>query len=71
MSDLASSDDEEDLVDEEDDEDTEEGKLSEDDQPGWVMGTISKTVQHRMERFWLKQMKLDELTRPGWGDGAN
>jgi len=32
------------------------------------MGTISKTVQRRMERFWQKHMKLDELTQPGWGD---
>jgi hypothetical protein len=42
LSDLANSDYEEDG---EDDEDTEQGKLSEDDEPGWVMGTISKTVQ--------------------------
>jgi hypothetical protein len=33
------------------DEDTEQGKLSEDDKPGWVMGTISKTLQQHMERF--------------------
>jgi hypothetical protein len=26
------------------DEETEQGKLSEDDEPGWVMGTISKMV---------------------------
>jgi len=50
LSDLASSDDEQDGEDEEDDEeDTELGKLSDDDEPGWVMGTITKTVQHRME----------------------
>jgi hypothetical protein len=30
--------------DEEDVEDTEEGKMSEDDEPSWVMGTILKTV---------------------------
>jgi hypothetical protein len=65
---VASSDDEEDG---EDDEDTEQGKLSEDDEPGWVMGTISKTVQQRMDRFREKQMKLDELTQPGWGDAAD
>jgi hypothetical protein len=64
---LARSDDEEDG---EDDEDTEQGKLSEDYEPGWVMGTISKTVQQRMERFREKQLKLDELTEPGWGDAA-
>jgi hypothetical protein len=28
-----------------DDEETEQGQLSEDDEPSWVMGTITKTVQ--------------------------
>jgi len=28
-------------------------------------------IQHSMESFRLKQMVLDELTQPGWGDGAN
>jgi hypothetical protein len=32
-----------------DEDDTELGKLSEDDKPLWVMGTISKMVQHQME----------------------
>jgi hypothetical protein len=41
MSDLASSQDEDDGDDEDDDgEDTWLDKLSEDDKPGWVMGTI-------------------------------
>jgi len=72
LSDLASSDDEQDREDKEDDEeDIELGKLSDDDEPGWVMGTITKTVQHRMESFRQKQMRLDELTQPGWGDAAN
>jgi hypothetical protein len=72
LSDLASSDDEQDGEDKEDDEeDTELGKLSDDDEPGWVMGTINKTVQHGMESFRQKQMRLDELTQPGWGDAAN
>jgi len=63
LSDLASSEDEENGEDEDDDEEyTELGKLSEDDEPGWVMGTISKMVQHRMESFRQKQMRLDELT---------
>jgi len=65
LSNLASSDNEEDADDEEGNDDTEQGKLSEDDKPSSVMGTISKTVQHRMERFWQKQMKLDQLTQPG------
>ena len=72
LSDLASSDDEEDGEDEDDDEeDTGHGKLSEDDEPGWVMGTISKMVQHRMESFRQKQLRLDELMQPGWGDAAD
>jgi len=71
LSDLASSDHEEDVEDEEEDDDTEQGKLSEDHEAGWVMGTISKYVQRRLERFWQKQMKLDELTQPGWGDAAD
>jgi len=62
LSDLASSDDGEDGEDE--DEETELGKLSEDDEPGWVMGPISKTVQQRIESFRQKQMKRDELTQP-------
>jgi len=70
LSDLASSDDGEDGEDE-DDEQTEQGKLSEDDEPGWVMGTITQTVQQLIERFRQKQMKLDELTQPGWKDAAN
>jgi hypothetical protein len=71
-SDLASSDDEQDGKDEEDDEEnTELGKISDDEEPGWVMDTITKTVQHRMETFRQKQMGLDQLTQPGWGDAAN
>jgi hypothetical protein len=59
---------EEDGEDEDDDEeDTGHGKLSEDNEPAWVIGTISKTVQHRMKTFRQKHLKLDELTQPGWG----
>jgi len=70
VSDLASSDNGED-GDDEDDEETKQGNLSEDDEPGWVMGTITKTVQQRMERFRQKQMKFDKLTQPGWEDAAD
>jgi len=70
LSDLASSDDGKDGEDE-DDEETEQGKLSEDDKPGWVMATITKPVPQRMERFREKQMKFDELTEPGWEDAAD
>jgi hypothetical protein len=69
LSDLTSSDDGEDGEDE-DDEETDQGKLSENDEPGWVMGTITNTVQQRMERLWQKQMKVDQLTQPGWEDAA-
>jgi len=69
LSDLASSDNGEDGEDE--DEETELGKRSEDDEPSWVMGTIFKTVQQRMESIRQKQMKLDELTQPGWEDAAD
>ena len=72
LSNLASSQDEEDGEDKDDDEeDTELGKLSEDDEPGRVMGTISKTVQYRMERIRQQQMRLDELTQPGWWDATH
>jgi len=68
LRDLACSEDEEDGEDEDDDdEDTVLGKLSEDDEPGWVMSTISKMVQHHMERYRQKQMRLDELTQPDGG----
>jgi len=69
LSDLASSEDGEDGEDE--NEETELGKRSEDDEPGWVMGAISKTVQQHMGSFRQKQMKLDELTHPGWEDAAD
>jgi len=52
LSDLAISDEEEDAEAEGDDSDTEQGKVSEDDEPGWVMGTIFKMEQCHMERFW-------------------
>jgi hypothetical protein len=72
LSDLARSEDEEDGEDEDDDEeDTGHGKLSDDDEPGWVMGTISKTVQQHMESFRQKQQRLDNLTELGWGDAAD
>jgi len=72
LSNLASSDNEEDGEDKDDEEaDPAGGKLSEDDEPSWVMGTISKTVQYRMERFRQKLMKFDQFTQPSWGDPAD
>jgi len=70
LSDLASSDDGEDGEDGEDEE-TEQGKLSEDDEPSWVMHTISKSVQQHMERFRQKQIWLDKVTQPGWEEEAD
>jgi len=53
LSDLASSDDGEDGEDE-DVEETEQGKLYEDDELCSVMGTITKTAEQCMVRFWRK-----------------
>ena len=55
----------------EDGEETEQGQLSEDDELVRVIGTITKTVQQRMERFRHKQMKLEQLTQPGGEDTAD
>jgi hypothetical protein len=66
LSDLASSDDEQNGEDKEDaKEHTGLSRLSNDDEPGWVIGKICKTVQHRIERIGQKQIRLDELTQPG------
>jgi len=45
--------------------------LRDDDEPGWVMGTITKMVQQRMKSFQQKQMKFDQLTQPRWEDAAD
>jgi hypothetical protein len=50
LTDLASFDDGEHGEDE-DDEEKGQGNLIDDDQPGRVMGTITNTVQHYLERF--------------------
>ena len=73
LSDLARSDDEEEDGEDTDNEEDDPagGKLSEDDEPSWVKSTISKTVQYRIECFRQKQMKLDELMQPGWGEAAD
>jgi len=72
LTDLAGSEDQQDREDEDDDEeDTGHGKLSKDDEPGSVMGTISNMGQHCMESFRQKQMRLDEPTQWGGGNGAD
>jgi hypothetical protein len=72
LSDLASSEDQE-VRENKDDEDydTEHGNLSEDDKPGWVMGTISKMVQRRMDSIRQKQFRCDKLTQLGLRDIAD
>jgi hypothetical protein len=68
LSNLSTSKDETDGADEDDDEEyTGHCKLSEDDEPVWVMSTISTTVPHRVESFRPKQLRLDELRHPGGG----
>jgi len=69
LSDLVCLDDEQDGEDE-DNEDTEVGQLSDDDEPGWVMSTTSKTVPQRIEPFQEKHMTLDEVTQLGKGDAV-
>jgi len=70
LSDITNSNDGEDTEDE-DDDDTAQGQLSEDKEPGRVMGTISKTVQLQMERFRQMVMNLAELTQLGMEHAAN
>ena len=69
LTNFASSNDEQEGKHKEDDEeDTELCKLSEDDEPGWVMGTLSQTVQQCMESLRQKPMRLGESTQLGWGE---
>jgi hypothetical protein len=58
LSDLASPNDGED-GEYQDDEETEQGKLSKDDEPHWVIGAITRMVLRRMEMFHQKQTKRD------------
>jgi hypothetical protein len=63
LSNLASANDDEDGEDEEGDEkESQLGKMSEDDIPDWVIGTISKTVVQNLKPYWQKQIRLNELT---------
>jgi hypothetical protein len=50
---------------------SEQGKLNKDDETGWVICRITKMAPQRLERFWQKQMTLEELTQPGWEDAAD
>lgn len=72
LSNVTCSENEEDGEDEaHDEDDTEVVQLSEDHQPGWMMGKISKPVQHLMEKCQQKQMRADKVMQPGWGDSAD
>jgi len=46
-------------------------KLGDDDEPGWVMGTISRPDQHYIESYLQNLIQLDELTTPEWGEASN
>lgn len=71
LSNLPTSSDEEDGENKEDDEDTVLRKLSKDDEPSWVMGTIFNMIHHHMQIFQQKQMRFDELRQLGLGDAAD
>jgi hypothetical protein len=58
LSDLASPNDGED-GEYQDDEETEQGKLSRDDKPRWVIGAITRMVLRRMEMFHQKKTERD------------
>jgi len=57
--------------DDDDKEDPLLDQLSEDDEPSWVMGTISKMVQHRLKGIWTYQRNVDGLTHPRSRDAAD
>jgi len=63
LSNIASSDNVEDGEDD-DNEETDLGKRSKDNEPGWVMGILSRMVELYMDRFRQIQMMLDTLTHP-------
>jgi hypothetical protein len=54
-----------------DEDDTVVGKLIEGHQPGWIIGTISKPVLYRMERYHSMQMRLDKVMQQALGDSAD
>jgi len=60
VSNVASSNNKEDGEDEEgDEEDTELGKLSKNDESGWVLGITSKTVKQGLEIVQQRVLNLD------------
>lgn len=72
LSNLANSNNQADTEDDDNNEgDQKQGNLSEDNKPNWVMGTISKLRQYRMECYRQKKMSRAELMQLGWGDRAD
>lgn len=72
LSNLAILDDKEDVDVKADDRNGSElGKLSENDEPGWVMGTLSKEVPQSMETYLVMEIWHDELTQLRWWDMAD
>jgi len=64
-----SSHDEENRQDENDNEaDSELGNLCKDNEPDWVIGTITNMVQQCMKCVQNIQIRLDELMQPRWED---
>lgn len=71
FSDRASSNDKADGEDEYTEEDTMLGKLSKEDESGRVTGTIAQMVEQHLEGTQWKQMRIDKLRQPRWGDMAD
>jgi hypothetical protein len=77
LSDLASSDNGEDGDDQ--DEETEQGKLSEDDEPSWVMGTITETgwenaadyFSERDKKYGTAKLRVPVVVQPQTDDDAS
>jgi len=42
------------------------GKMSEDDEPGCTMDTLSRMEQHHIDSFLRKQGRIDNGSQPGW-----
>jgi hypothetical protein len=69
VDDVTTSDEEDDHYDNiSDGQDYDDAKLSDDDAPGWVVGTINKSVQERLETVPMKRIKLQELTTLAWAE---
>jgi hypothetical protein len=72
LSDLATSDNEAEWKAEIDyKEDIALGKLSNDDEAHYVLGTIATIVQQHMKSIRQNQMRHDELTQPEWREVAD